>query len=107
MQKNPTFVSEIDIADCADESQVIFEAMTKSSLPVADIVQIVDAFVSVANFGMFSKEPTAVTKGIEVVSTESQECGRIRYVWRVTGIEVVAYHVLLNMLEARQSTSEL
>jgi hypothetical protein len=107
IQKSPTFVAEIDVADYPGESQVIFEATTRSALPVTDIAQIVDAFVLGANAGMFSKEPTARTKAIEVISTESQEHGRIRYVWRAAGIQIVAYHVLLNMLEARQSTSVL
>ena len=90
MRKISSFMSEVDIADFPGESQVLFEAETKLSLPVTDIVQVVDAFVSAANFGMFSKEPNAKIKPIAVDSVESQGQGRIRYLWKVTGIQVGA-----------------
>lgn len=106
MRKISSFMSEVDIADFPGESQVLFEAKTKLSSPVKDIAQAVDAFVSAANFGMFSKEPTAKIKPIVVDSVESQGQGIIRYMWKVTGIQVGAYRVLLNMLKAIHHFSE-
>jgi|GEM_PF-2079837 len=106
MRKIPPFLSEVKIADIPGESQVLFEAETKLSSPVTDIVQVVDAFESAANFSMFSKKPTAKMKTIAVDSVESQGQGRIRYLWRVTGIQVGAYRVLLNMLEVTHHFSE-
>ena len=107
MPRISSFLSEVDIADSAGESQVIFAAEIKAPLPATDIEQVVDAFVSAANFGMFSKEPTAPTKPIVVDSSDSRAPGRIQYVWKVTGIQVGAYRVLLNMLEAAHHFSEL
>jgi hypothetical protein len=107
MSEISSFLLDVDIADSADECQVIFAAQTKAPFPVTEIERVVDAFVSAANLGMFSKVPTAPTKPIVVDSVESQRPEGIRYVWKVTGIQVGDYRVLLNMLEAAHHISGL
>jgi hypothetical protein len=100
-----SFLSEVDIADSAGESRVIFVVETKEPLPAGDVDEVVNTFVSAANLGMFSKEPIAPTTPIVVDSRESQAQGVIRYVWKVTGMQVGAYRVLLNMIEATHNIS--
>jgi len=107
MKKIFSLQAEVDIVDIPGKYQVIFEAETKKSSQVTEITKIVEVFVSAANFGMFSTDPAAVTKTIEVDSIESQREGVIRYVWNVTGIQVGAYRVLLNMLEVANDLSGL
>jgi len=107
MTEPPRFSSQIDIADSPGESRVNFEARTKLSLPDNEVQQIVGAFVSAANFGMFSKEPAAAARTIQVESQESVEGGGGRIAWSVTGMQIGAYRVLLNMLEAAHYASKL
>jgi len=100
MLKSSPFISQVEVVDLPGESQVLFEAETKLPSAAKDIAPAVDAFISAANFGMFSKEPTAKIKPIEVESFETQGQGIIRYLWKVNGVQVGAYRVLINMLEA-------
>jgi hypothetical protein len=106
MSRSPSFLSEVDVADSAIETQVVLAAEAKAPAPVPEIGQIVDAFVAAANVGMFSKDPSSGTKAIELVSSESRTPGRMQYTWRAAGLQVGAYRVLLNMLESPPSVSE-
>ena len=98
-RRPPSFLTEVDIADFPGESEVIFEVVTKSSSSGAAIGQIADVFEAAARAGMFSKEPAAKTIPIEVVSVERFGGVGVRYIWKVTGIQVGAYRMLLNMLD--------
>src|SRR5438105_3502676 len=105
MPRISSFLSEVDIVDSAGECQLMFAAEARPPMLASDIEEVVDAFVSAANFGMFSKDPTAPTKPIIVDSSESHAPERVQYCWRVTGIQVGAYRVLLNMFEAARRIS--
>lgn len=96
MPKAIRIPTDIDIIDSPGESRVLFSAETNS--PGTSVSQIVDAFVSAASAGMFSKDPTAATKAIVVESAERSVGHRQQHSWRVTGLQAGAYRVLLNML---------
>lgn len=106
MRKNTSLRAELDIVDVPHEYKIIFEAETKLTSQVVEIDEIVEVFVAAANVGMFSIDPAVDKKTIQIESTGSHREGMIRYVWNVAGIDVGAYHVLLNMLEVANNLSE-
>ncbi|MCF6362766.1 MAG: hypothetical protein L3J88_05365 [Gammaproteobacteria bacterium] len=107
MKKAPFLQAEVDIIDIPGKSQIIFEAQAQTSSQVTEITKIAEVFVSAANFGMFSMDPAAATKTIEIDLVEYPREGLIRYVWNISGIQVGAYRVLLNMLKVANELSGL
>jgi hypothetical protein len=107
MPEPSSFLWDIDISDSPDESRVNFEVGTKSSAVDKKVLKIADAFVSAANLGMFSMQPAASHITIAVEGTEYPSAGTIRFLWRVAGIQIGAYRVLLNMLSAAHRASGL
>jgi hypothetical protein len=94
-----SFPATIDVIDSASESRVTFAAETIAPRPVASITATVEAFVTAANAGMFSKDPAAIARPIVVEALESRTPQRLDSAWLVTGVQARAYRVLLNMLE--------
>lgn len=102
----PPLRAEVGIADSAGESEVMFEAVAKSSLSeMTEVAQIAQAFASAVRTGMFSRA-LANTTPIETVAVEGPANGKYRCQWKVRGIQAGAYRVLLNMLEVMHHFSE-
>lgn len=95
----PSFPAEISIADSPEPFDVEFAAMAEAPASLAAVVRVVEAFLVATRVGMFSKEPSVDRIGIEPVSAARASERAVRYLWRVGGVQLGSFRVLLNMLE--------
>lgn len=95
----PSFPAEVNIVDSPGQSDVLFEAVAETPASAVEVMRAAEAFETAARAGMFSRDPAAQRIPIEAVSAERPSERRVRYEWRVVGIQPGAFRVLLNMLE--------
>jgi hypothetical protein len=97
--REPAYRTDIGIADFHGVSEMMFEAEAQTPATVDTLVAIVETFERAARAGMFSPNPAPTTVPIEIVAADTSGL-RVRRVWRMNGVHVGGYRVLLNMLDA-------
>lgn len=94
----PTYAAEVGIVDFLGVVKVVFEASTQAPAPA--LLRTVKAFEAGALAGMFSRHPAATTAPMQVEDDAVSQLQHIRRAWQVNGMQVGAWRVLLNMLDA-------
>lgn len=96
--RTPTYAAEVGIVDFLGVAAVVFEAATQ--VPSPALLRTVEAFEAAAQAGMFSRHPAATTVPMQVEGGGVSQPQRVRRAWRVTGMQIGAWRVLLSMLDA-------
>jgi hypothetical protein len=97
--RQPAYRVEVDVVDFLGISEIIFSSEALLPTAVSGIIAIVKTFEAAAQAGMFSQNPAPTSPSITIVSADVVGL-RVGRVWRVAGIQLGSYRVLLNMLDA-------
>jgi hypothetical protein len=94
----PSYPLKVSVADSPGQFDVVLDVTGETAAALPAIARVAEAFLGAARTGMFSQQPELNRPGVELVSSDRHE-RQARFLWRVGGVQLGAFRVLLNMLE--------